>query len=414
MQRLLLTLMLIAAASVAPASESRSCEADAVQSELQSDSTTLHEGQAWNESNPVREALQADQQTHMDAWMDAVIERLVERNRANDLAIASLLAQIGSFRELTECEPEKECTVPPGGKESKLALHKLLAESALERADELDVILLESLAASRIRRLPAEQQDALANRLLEIAPQRLSSWNTKIDLLHRRSADPALITDLIEQANRSVSDYRDPFYVVTRHVDAALALVAVPAELQASWLALDRFDDCTMGCIDDDDGSTLRLVHALGFGMATAIPAYQSLFAVCDPVDAHSVSRSRGCLRLARSLAQEGENILEVMVGTRIWHRLVEGSTQEADALAAKRRFYWQWEIGTQMQAEAFGDVDNPKADPEAIRLFSAAIREEGSSELSVIRDYMREAGIALTPHPAWMPMQPDVLKARR
>ena len=127
----------------------------------------------------------------------------------------------------------------------------------------------------------------------------------------------------------------------------------------------------------------------------------------CDAAVGEKSPRAAACERIGRQIAANGVTLVDARLGFDLWHRQVEGSAAEADVIAAKRDYFWQYEHGVQLLSELQGS-------PQGMQRYGALVRASTSDELALIRDLVRERGIPLTPPREWMPARPDVLQARR
>jgi len=341
-------------------------------------------------------------------WSQATVDALRARGDAESLALALLLAATAETVGLAD----SACTDDEALVEdlaTRLEFERALVLETLETLPaDLRTLLVLQLGAGA----DAEERLALGARLVTSAPEDAAGWLVQLAAMRQLTAPPEEVDALIAAMAASVRGTSPLSHGYARRVMTALESVPPPAtEAPASWAdILGPQAVAREGGIPLHEPMALedyRTMLAIGQAFALPLNPYQPLVEPCDEAIGTASPRARHCEHIGRQLAATGAIIFDSSLGLAIWHRQVEGTPAEAQAVRAKREHHWIRENGSALQAELHYS-------PEGLRELAALIRASEGDELELFRDLMRKRGIPLTPPSAWMPVNPYALQARR
>lgn len=341
-------------------------------------------------------------------WLQAVAERLRDRGDAESRALGLLLA----------APPEAARLADGACADDEAAIEDLATRLEAERAFVLASleILPADLRTHLVLQLSAGadagERLALGERLAKAAPEDAAGWLVQLAALRQMAAPSEEVDALLAAMAARVRGTSPWLYGYVRRVMSALEGVPPPApEAPATWA-----DVLGPQAVAREGGIPLhepmafedyRMLLAIGQGFALPMVATQPLVEACDESIGTSAPRAGHCEQIGRQLAATGATLVDTSVGLAIWHRQVEGTPAEAEAVHAKRESHWIRENGSALLAGF-------QESPEGLREHAALIRASKGDELDLFRDQMRERGIPPTPPPAWMPSSPYALQARR
>ncbi len=334
-------------------------------------------------------------------WTAETVQALLQLGTLDEIAMAAHINRLTDDAALARCAEDDSCDQHAGSPGLKEPTHGLAIE-ALAQADRLSVDLLRTLLSQHLRYLDAERQDQLVALLIERTPGDVYSWLLKLHVMIERKASADELTRVLNQAAATAREANEWFLVYARRVDAAYALVPPPPAMLAAARELNASKTTAEVPLNADD---IRRVFAFGVAMAVATPGFNSL-ALCRMDESFDPARRPACTSLAKTLATDSQSLLDRGIGLAYWHRLVEGTPQEATVIALKRQHYWQSEFHLRRFTEPY--------DLQADLSYGAKALEQGdSNELELLESALREAGVSAEPPPQWLPRNPDVLLAR-
>ena len=143
------------------------------------------------------------------------------------------------------------------------------------------------------------------------------------------------------------------------------------------------------------DDRSRNFAGAMGFAVATAMPAYQSLVQACsrDEQPVASPSRFRDCAQVGRLMLMQSTSLISRMIGRAVLR--VSGQATAAD-IANARIFDWQYERQALISARSADDASDIKA--------LAGDWLDTGDEAQVMQRQLQRAGIPLTPPANWQP----------
>ena len=143
------------------------------------------------------------------------------------------------------------------------------------------------------------------------------------------------------------------------------------------------------------DDRSRNFAGAMGFAVATAMPAYQSLVQACsrDKQPVASPSRFRDCAQVGRLMLTQSTSLIGRMIGRAVLR--VSGQVTAAD-VANARILDWQYERQALISARAVDDASDTKA--------LAGDWLDTGDEAQVMQRQLQRAGIPLTPPANWQP----------
>lgn len=341
-------------------------------------------------------------------WSQAAVDALRARGDAESLALALLLAAPPETVGLAEsvCTDDEALVEDLA---TRLEAERALVLASLETLPvDLRTLLVLQLGAGA----DAEERMALGARLVTPAPEDAAGWLVQLAAMRQLTAPPEEVDALIAAMPASVRGTSPLFHGYARRVMTALESVPPPAtEAPASWAdILGPQAVAREGGIPLHEPMALddyRTMLAIGQAFALPLNPYQPLVEACDEAIGTASPRARHCEHIGRQLSATSAIIFDSSLGLAIWHRQVEGTPAEAEAVRAKREHHWIRENGSALQAELHYS-------PEGLRQLASLIRASEGDELELFRDLMRKRGIPLTPPREWMPANPAVLQARR
>ena len=305
------------------------------------------------------------------AHTDEIIRVLSGSDDALALLLAAKMAAIRDFPN------------PHGGtsqRRDSLPQRDLLVRRARAAGTD-DPLVLSSLAMDCPASPPACDAPAARERLRAIDPDNALVWIMDLP----DASDDRFDAALLRVASAQRFDMR--WLERTRRYAALLTPIEPSAQLLAAVP-----DDFGIAATAED----FNMVMAVGMSMAEAAPPLQGIARPCRAAaELAATPRRDACHTLAAMLATESDNLLSALLGARLWQALATTDIDRAAATTTARELAWLQESTGELQADA-----GPHFVSEVLERY----REPDATELSVMRDRLREEGIALDPPATWLP----------
>lgn len=292
------------------------------------------------------------------------------------LVLASLLLQ-SSHRTL----PGKELQPPV---DSQLQRDRLIRRARSVAGD--DALVWWTLAGDCPASAAACDRTSALARLREIEPDNALVW--LVDLPND-SADEAAALDAALAWAAHATRF-DMHYVerASRYADL-LGPIEPPASLLAA-VPREFFVPATA------DG--VQTMVALSFVLGEAVPPIAPIMGACKAAASRPGSaRHTSCRAIADTLANTSDSLLGARIGSRLKLALAAPGSERDAAETAQRKLAWLWEAGAELQSNG---VDDPVFTAQQL----ARWREPGATELSMLRDLLRDHGVPLDPPADWTP----------
>lgn len=278
---------------------------------------------------------------------------------------------------------------PPGEASRPPLDSPLQRDHLIRRARDLagdDALVWWSLAADCPASAAACDRASALARLREIDPD--NAWVWLVDLPDGDHDAAALDAALAQAARASRSD----LHFVERA--ARYAELLRPTEPTASLLAAVPAEFRIPATADG-----MQMVLALGFALGQSMPAMSPLMKACEAaVAAPGSPRRASCRAMAHTLANASDSLMGALIGSRLQLALADAGPDRDAAEASRRKLAWLWEAGAELQSSDAGD---PSFSAEQL----ARWRKPGATELSMLRDLLRDHGVPLEPPHDWTPV---------
>jgi len=319
-------------------------------------------------------------------YRQAVAEHHADSSDARDLAVAAMLATrepgIDMARGLQA----------PGESESHWLDARALAWRALKRGPDDPVVLWSVLTGDATRRDPALVRTAVSL-LREADPDNAATWLLQLQV------DDATLTDaeqleLLERAAAS-GHYGTGYSDLARLLVAAFRAVEPPARLH---------DELTIEGGEPFPVEAMPVAFGFGLMMAALPPITLALESCGGSSETSTVPEERrdACLRLGQLMAQEGDTMIDELMGLRVWER--SATTDEEREAARQQRRVAEWRSSAHAElmqaARQLGE-----SDPEWKFVQSIWMRPD-TTEIAAQRQLLTEAGVALQPPEGFLSRQ--------
>lgn len=301
-------------------------------------------------------------------------------SRSNDGLALVLASQLLLSRERV---PPDEATGLP--LDSTLQRDQLIHRARRLAGD--DALVWWSLAYDCPASAAACDRTAALARLREIDPDNALVW--LVDLPGGTPDDAAALDATLEQAARAT---RFDMHYVERA--ARYAELLGPIEPSASLLAAIPTEFLVPATADG-----VQMMVALGFVLGQSVPAITPITNTCKAAAAHPGSaRHTSCRAIAGTLASTSDSLLGARIGSNLQLALAAPGAERDAAGATQRKLAWLWEAGAELQSSG---ADDPVFTAEQL----ARWRTPGATELSMLRDLLRDQGVPLDPPTDWTPV---------
>ena len=230
-----------------------------------------------------------------------------------------------------------------------------------------------------------DRASALA-RLREIEPDNVLVWLA--DLPNDNDDEAAALDRALAQAARAT---RFDMHYVERA--ARYADLLGPIEPSTTLLAAVPSEFLVPATVEG-----VQTMAALSFVLGQAVPPVAPIMGACKAVAALPGSaRHTSCRAIADTLTSASDSLLGAHIGSKLQLALAAPGAERDAAETSQRKLAWLWEVGAELQSAA---EDDPAFSAEQL----ARWRTPGATELSMLRDLLRDHGVSLDPPADWTP----------